>query len=182
VSESSVKSGRAPLTEAQRAMRWRAIYLMASFGIFSVDQMTKAWATARLRFGEEVPVIPGLLRFIYAENNGVAFSQLQGGGATRWLLVAFAVAAVIGVLVYFFRTPRDSDRVLGACALLIAGILGNLTDRVRLGYVVDFILLYVNDYHWPVFNVADMSICAGATLLAIDAFLDRGQKSEVAGQ
>lgn len=178
MSESSVKSNRAPLTEAQRAMRWRALYLMGTFGIFCADQMTKAWASARLRFGEEVTVIPGLLKFIYAENIGIAFGQLQHGGVMRWLLVAFAVAAVTGVLVYFFRTPRDNDFVLGACALLVAGILGNLADRARLGYVIDFILLYVSDFHWPVFNVADMSICTGAALLAIDAFLDKGHRSE----
>ncbi|MGI9104805.1 MAG: signal peptidase II [Pyrinomonadaceae bacterium] len=183
MSDSTVKSGRAAdSTEAQRAMRWRAIYLMAAFGIFTADQMTKAWAIARLRFSEEIVVIPGFLNFTYAENTGIAFGQLQYGGAMRWLLVLFAAIAAVGVLIYFFRAPRDGDRVLGACALLIAGILGNLADRVRLGYVVDFILFYVKDFHWPIFNIADMSICAGALLLAIDAFSDRGQRSEVGGQ
>jgi signal peptidase II len=76
------------------------------------------------------------------------------------------------VLVYFFRTARADDRVLGACALLLAGICGNLTDRVRLGYVVDFILLHAGPYHWPTFNVADASICFGALLLAYDLFFE----------
>jgi signal peptidase II len=68
------------------------------------------------------------------------------------------------------RTPRNDDRVLGACALLLAGILGNLTDRVRLGHVVDFIVLHAGDYHWPTFNIADASICIGALLLMLDLF------------
>jgi signal peptidase II len=73
------------------------------------------------------------------------------------------------------RTPRNDDRVLGACALLLAGILGNLTDRVRLGYVVDFIVLHAGSYHWPTFNVADASITLGAILLALDLiFGNRG--------
>jgi signal peptidase II len=64
--------------------------------------------------------------------------------------------------------------VLASCALLFAGIIGNLTDRLRLGYVIDFILLYVRDFSWPVFNIADASICIGAALLAIDAIFDNG--------
>ncbi len=81
------------------------------------------------------------------------------------------------MLVYFFRTPRTDDRILGACALLLAGIAGNLTDRVRLGYVIDFIVLHAGSYHWPTFNVADAAICSGAVLLAID-LLKEGRRTE----
>jgi len=72
------------------------------------------------------------------------------------------------VLVYFLRTERNDDRILGACALLLAGITGNLTDRVRLGFVIDFIHVHAGQYHWPTFNVADASISLGALLLAYD--------------
>jgi signal peptidase II len=89
-----------------------------------------------------------------------------------------AVMAACAVLFYFFRTARSDDRVLGACALLLAGIVGNLTDRLRLGYVIDFILVHLGSYRWPNFNVADASICAGALLLAFDMiFNSRYQKS-----
>ena len=87
-----------------------------------------------------------------------------------------AAAATVAVLYYFFRTPRNEDRVLGSCALLLAGILGNLTDRIRLGYVVDFIVLHAGSYHWPTFNVADASITVGAALMALD--LLRGHRKE----
>jgi signal peptidase II len=151
---------------------WRAAYLFAAFGIYMVDQASKAWAVRALRFGEKKTLISGLLAFEYAENPGIAFGQLQEGGSFgRWMLVGLAVAAAIAVLFYFFRSPRTDDRVLGACALLLAGILGNLTDRARLGYVIDFILLHAgSSFHWPTFNVADASICAGALLLAVDLF------------
>jgi signal peptidase II len=140
--------------------------------LYMADQASKAWAVKALRFGEDRVVIRGFLQFAYTENPGIAFGQLQEGGSFgRWFFVALASAASVAVFYYFIRTPRNDDRVLGACALLLAGILGNLTDRVRLGYVVDFIVMHAGDYHWPTFNIADASICIGALLLMLDLFL-----------
>jgi signal peptidase II len=162
---------------------WRAAYLVASFGIYMTDQASKAWALRALRFGQTKVLVNGLLAFEYAENRGIAFGQLQEGGSFgRWFFVVLAALAAIAVLYYFWRTPRSDDRVLGACALLLAGILGNLTDRVRLGYVIDFILLHVGQYHWPTFNVADASICAGALLLVLDLFFEGRRKTVVSNQ
>lgn len=148
---------------------WRAGYLLAALGIYLADQASKAWAVKALRFGEERVIIPGFLQFIYTENPGIAFGQLQEGGSFgRWFFVVLAALAAVAVLYYFMRTPRNDDRVLGACALLLAGILGNLTDRARLGYVIDFIVVHAGSYHWPTFNIADASITIGALLLAYD--------------
>jgi signal peptidase II len=156
---------------------WRAAYLLSAFGVYMMDQVTKAWAVRALRFGQRKTIIGGLLDLEYAENPGIAFGQLQEGGAFgRWFFVVLAAAATIAVLYYFFRTTRNDDRVLGACALLLAGIVGNLTDRARLGYVIDFISLHAGSYHWPTFNVADASICAGALLLAADLFFFEGRR------
>ncbi len=155
-------------TSFKSQMTWRVGYLIASLGVYLMDQASKAWAVRRLRF-EDRTIIRGALDFVYAENRGIAFGQLQEGGAFgRWFFVVLATAAAIAVLFYFFRTPRNDDRILGACALLLAGIIGNLTDRVRLGFVIDFILLHAGQYHWPTFNVADASISFGAMLLAYD--------------
>jgi signal peptidase II len=155
------------------SLRWRAAYLLAAFGVYLVDQTSKAWAVRRLRLGQDVTLVPRFLDLAYAENPGIAFGQLQEGGAAgRWLLVALACAAAVAVLTYLFRTPRTDDRVLGACALLLAGIAGNLTDRARLGHVVDFILLHADSHYWPTFNVADAAICLGAVLLALDLLLE----------
>lgn len=151
---------------------WRAGYLLAAFGIYMVDQVTKAWAVKALRYGANVTVISGFLDFVYTENRGIAFGQLQDGGSFgRWFFVILALAAAIAVLYYLLRTVRSDDRILGACALLLAGITGNLTDRVRFGYVIDFISAHAGSYHWPVFNVADASICVGAFLLAFDLII-----------
>jgi signal peptidase II len=159
-------------------MAWRVAYLVAALGIYLADQASKAWAVKALRNNESVTLVNGFLDLVYAENRGIAFGQLQEGGSFgRWLLVGLAIAAGISVLVYFFRTKRTDDAMLGACALLLAGIVGNLTDRARLGHVIDFILLHYKSFHWPVFNVADMSICAGAFLLVYDMFR-KGRKEK----
>ena len=161
---------------------WRGAYLLASFGLYMVDQSTKAWAVRALRFGHDRTIVNGFLDLVYAENSGIAFGQLQeGGNFARWFFVVLAIAAALAVFYYFVRTPRNDDRVLGACALLLAGILGNLTDRARLGYVIDFIAMHAGSYHWPTFNVADASISIGALLLAYDLVF-AGRKKEISCQ
>jgi signal peptidase II len=161
-------------SSARTRVAWRAGYLLASFGIYMVDQTTKAWAVRTLRFQGDHTVIQGFFDFVYTENRGIAFGQLQEGGAFgRWFFVGLAIVAAAAVFYYFVRTPRNDDRVLGACALLLAGIAGNLTDRARLGYVIDFVVLHAHSYHWPTFNVADASITLGALLLAYDLVFDK---------
>lgn len=159
---------------------WKLAYLAAAGAGFIIDQMTKAWAVRVLRFGEDKTVISNFLNFAYAENPGVAFSFFDSHGDTgRWGLSAVAIIAAILVLYYFWRVPRSDDRVLGGLALLLAGIVGNVTDRVRLGFVVDFIDVQFGNWHYPTFNVADMAICLGAGLLILDIiFSKRKQKTE----
>ena len=165
-----------------RGTGWRAAYLFAALVLFLADQASKAWAVRRLRTGEVVRAFDGVLHFAYAENPGIAFGRLQGAGEFgRWLLAALAGLAIVGLLLYLFRTKRTDDRVLGAIALLLAGVAGNLCDRIRLGHVIDFIEVYIGSYQWPTFNVADAAICTGAALLAIDLLLE-GRKSGVRSQ
>ena len=164
----------------KRDFIWKFAYLAIAGGVFLIDQATKAWAVKRLRFGGDMPVIDGLLNFAYAENTGVAFSMLDDGGSTgRWGLSLVAMIAGTLVIYFFWRTPRSDDRILGALALLLAGIVGNVTDRIRLGFVVDFIDVQFGSWHYPTFNVADMAIVIGAGLLIIDMFMSkRNQKTE----
>ncbi len=151
---------------------WKLGYLAITGGVFLIDQTTKAWAVRRLRFDGDIEVIPGFLNFAYATNTGVAFSMLNDhGDAGRWGLSAVAMIAGTLVLYFFWKTPRSDDRILGALALLLAGIIGNVTDRVRLGFVVDFIDVQFGSWHYPTFNVADMAIVAGAGLLILDMIL-----------
>ncbi|HET6890949.1 MAG TPA: signal peptidase II [Pyrinomonadaceae bacterium] len=176
-----MKRTEAPENASTR-IGWRAGYLLAAFGIYLADQASKAWAVRSLRFGESKTIVNGFLDFVYVENPGIAFGQLQEGGSFgRWLFVILAAAAALAVFYYFLRTNRNDDRILGACALLLAGITGNLTDRARLGFVVDFISAHAGSYYWPTFNIADASICIGALLLAYDLVFEsrRHQKAPV---
>lgn len=158
---------------------WKLGYLAITGGVFMVDQMTKAWAVRRLRFGDDIPVISGFLNFAYAQNTGVAFSMLDDhGDAGRWGLSAVALLAGILVLYFFWRTPRSDDRILGSLALLLAGIAGNVVDRLRLGFVVDFIDVQFGSWHYPTFNVADMAIVIGAGLLILDMFMTKKKPTE----
>ena len=164
----------------KRDFFWKLAYLAIAGGVFLIDQTTKAWAVRRLRLGNDLNVIPGFLNFAYAENPGVAFSMLDDHGATgRWGLSVVALIAATLVIYFFWRTPRSDDRIMGALALLLAGIIGNVVDRLRLGFVVDFIDVQFGAWHYPTFNIADMAIVAGAGLLIIDMFLSkRKQQAE----
>lgn len=157
---------------------WKLAYLGIAGGVYMVDQVTKAWAASTLRLGGDRTLIEGLLNLAYATNTGVAFSMFDDGGNTgRWGLSAVAFIAGVLVLYFFWRTPRTDDRVLGALALLLAGIAGNVTDRLRFGYVIDFVDVQFGSWHYPTFNVADMAICVGAALLIIDMFLAKRKET-----
>lgn len=165
-----------------RSILWKVAYLGVTGGVFMIDQTTKAWAARVLRFGGDRSVIGGLLNFAYTQNTGVAFSMLDDHGTTgRWGLSVVAMVAAVLVLYFFWRTPRTDDRILGALALLLAGIVGNVTDRLRLGFVIDFIDVQFGSWHYPTFNVADMAIVIGAILLMLDMILSKRNEKQEAG-
>ena len=168
----------------KRDFLWKLAYLAIAGAVFMIDQMTKAWAARSLRFGGEWSVIRNFFNLSYAQNTGVAFSMFdQQGDPGRWGLSVVAVVAGVLVLYFFWRTPRSDDRILGSLALLLAGIVGNVVDRLRLGFVIDFIDVQFGSWHYPTFNIADAAICIGAGLLIIDVFLSkRKQKSDVRNQ
>lgn len=164
---------------SKRDLIWKLAYLAIAGGVFMIDQSIKAWAVRRLHPGQDISVIPGFLNLTYAQNTGVAFSMLDDHGDTgRWGLSIVAMAAAVLVVYFFWRTPRTDDRILGSLTLLLAGIAGNVVDRLRLGFVVDFIDVQFGQWHYPTFNVADMAICVGAGLLILDMFLSKRKQAE----
>jgi signal peptidase II len=163
----------------RKDLLWKLAYLAVAGGVFLIDQTTKAWASKTLRFEGDRSVISGFLNLIYAQNTGVAFSMFDDhGDAGRWGLSIVAFVAAALVLYFFWRTPRTDDRMMGALALLLAGIVGNVTDRMRLGFVVDFIDVQFGSWHYPTFNVADSVICVGAGLLILDMFLNKRKATD----
>lgn len=164
----------------QKDFFWKLAYLAIAGGVFLIDQTTKAWAIRRLRPGQEISLIPGFLNLSYAQNTGIAFSMLDDhGDAGRWGLSIVGIVAATLVIYFFWRTPRTDDRILGALVLLLGGIAGNVTDRIRLGFVVDFIDVQFGSWHYPTFNVADMAIVCGAGLIMLDLILAKRQQNRI---
>ena len=149
-----------------------AIWLLLSVVIIALDLWTKAIALANLQLHEPVPVIDGFLNWTLTRNYGAAFSFLSdAGGWQRWFFSALAVGISALLAVWLTRLPRNDWRQALPFALIIGGALGNLVDRLRFGYVVDFIDAYWKTHHWPAFNIADSAIVGGAIGLALFTIL-----------
>ncbi len=145
------------------------IWLLLSLGIIALDQLSKAWVVRHLSFHAARPVLP-VLDLTLAFNTGAAFSFLADqSGWQRWLLTALALAVAVLIIGYLGRLEaRRQGLLCAALALILGGALGNLIDRLRLGYVVDFISAHWHGHYFPAFNLADSSITIGAALLLID--------------
>lgn len=142
------------------------IWLWLSLILIVIDQATKAYATANLNYGESVTFIAGFWDWTLAHNYGAAFSLLADhSGWQRWFFTIVAIG-VSGFIIYLLtRTAKRDWKNALPFALVIAGALGNVIDRIRLGYVVDFVDWYIGKHHWPVFNVADSCIVVAVILL-----------------
>ncbi|HEX7173256.1 MAG TPA: signal peptidase II [Candidatus Limnocylindria bacterium] len=146
------------------SVRPAAILAITAVGIYVADQVTKALVVASLDVGQRVDVIGDVVQLWHLRNTGAAFSLLPGA---TWLFIPITIIA-LGMVAYFHRQFRDRGPwihvILGA---VLGGALGNLTDRIRLGYVVDFVSVGVGDLRWPAFNVADPSVVIGIGLLVV---------------
>jgi signal peptidase II len=146
---------------------WRWYWL--ALAVVVLDVATKVWAVGEFMYGPSVQIVPGFLQFTYAENYGAAFSFLSdAGGWQRWFFGVIAMAFSIVVIIWLWRLPALKRWEPCALALILGGALGNLWDRILLGYVRDFISVYYGSWHFPVFNVADMGISIGAAMLVIE--------------
>lgn len=145
---------------------WHWFFL--SVLIVIADQFTKNLAETHLSMVQSYPVLP-MFDFILVYNTGSAFGFLsQAGEWHRWFFAGFSVLMGIFFTVWLFRLPAKAYLQLTAISLILGGTVGNLYDRLFYGYVVDFILIFYKNFHWPVFNLADSAICVGACLLFID--------------
>jgi len=146
----------------------KALIFCVSVLVVVCDQLTKYWALAFLTPYDAKPVF-SMLSWTLAFNSGSAFSFLADSGRWHaWFFTGFSSLISLVLLVWIVRL--NTARLYGqafALALILGGAIGNLIDRVRIGYVVDFIDIFYKSHHWPVFNLADSAICVGAVLLAI---------------
>ncbi len=153
--------------------RWYALAAV----IILLDQISKQWVSAALTYGEPV-VFTSFFNFTLLHNPGAAFSFLStAGGWQRWFFAVLAAAISIVLVVWLTRVAHRRYEAL-ALALILGGALGNLYDRVLLGYVVDFIVVHYQDNYWPAFNIADSAITGGAALLIIDMLFVKDKEGQ----
>jgi len=166
VNNNGINNAEAGELRMKNSLRW----LLLSFALIVIDQISKLWAEATLSDGSTFDILP-VLDFELAYNPGAAFSFLANAGG--WRRVFFSAIA-IGVSVYLThaisKAKVSEKQLVIAYAFIISGAIGNLIDRIRIDKVVDFIHVFYQSWHFPYFNVADMAISVGAILLIMEAF------------
>lgn len=151
--------------------RGRLVWLWLTLAAIALDQWSKQAIERHLPMEGIHRILP-VFELTRLHNTGAAFSFLAGAsGWQRWLFTVLACAVSLALLLWLARLERRANLLAAAIALIIAGALGNVIDRMRFGYVVDFIQVHWQQHYFPAFNVADSSITIGAALLLIDAFL-----------
>jgi signal peptidase II len=158
---------------APRRLHW--LLLISALVVFA-DRLTKTWVALRIPLGGAIPVIPRILRITHWTNEGAAFSLFADSASphtVRWALIGFSTLAALVVLFLLVRLGDRFTLTTVALALVFAGALGNIHDRIAYGSVVDFIEVHIFSYHWPDFNIADSSIVTGVCLLLLDSLLPK---------
>jgi signal peptidase II len=156
----------------------RGLVFAISALVVLIDRITKHIVAVQLPNGQAHTVIPGVFRISDVHNTGAAFSMFAENASpvtVRNILIAFSVIAVIILFGMLWRVGRYLSVTSVALALILGGAFGNLYDRVRYHYVIDFLEVHIVRYHWPDFNVADSCIVIGACLLLIEIFRPQPQ-------
>lgn len=156
------------------------IWLPLSVVMIAFDQLSKLWIVHHFQPYERLHLLP-VLDITLWFNEGAAFSFLsEASGWQRWLFTALAILVGAGIIAWMKRLKGRTQGLLScALALILAGALGNVTDRLRIGHVIDFILVHWKDSYFPAFNVADSAITVGAVFLLFDAWRESRSAKKV---
>ncbi len=148
----------------------RALYVLLTLVILTLDQAAKSIVISRMTLYSSIPVIRGLFHLTLVTNRGALFGLFHdmADPYRAALFTTVPVLAIALIVIFQCRTTTADTVAHSGLALILGGALGNLLDRLRLGYVIDYLDLFVGDHHWPAFNVADASICVGVGLLVLD--------------
>jgi len=164
----------APAHPATHEIGWTALFkpslLLAVLVIVILDQATKAMIAASIPMYESVTIIPGLLDFTHVRNTGAAFGLLNATDLPMksFVMILMAIVAIVAIGAYGATLRADENIARAGLSLVLGGALGNLIDRARLGYVLDFVDVYSGNWHFWAFNVADAAISVGAVLVIFD--------------
>jgi len=161
------------VTEYNNKHIWKEVFIfwiIAGIVLF-LDQFTKYIIISSIGYGQQIVVIPGFFNIVHATNTGGAFGILANAGKWKHLFFqVVSVAAIIGLFYFYISSKNRTKLFLIGSALIAGGAMGNLTDRIRLRAVTDFLDFHIGVYHWPAFNIADSAITIGALLLMIHFF------------
>ena len=153
-------------------MPWLKWFALAATVVL-LDQLTKLWIVGQFSLGES-RYVSGIFNLVRAHNEGAAFSFLSdAGGWQRWAFSLLAAVISVVIALWIARLPVQRKLEGLALALILGGALGNLYDRLTLGYVVDFLDFHWSASHFPAFNIADSGISVGAVLLILDGFINK---------
>ncbi len=149
---------------------YRTAYFLVSLSVLVLDQWSKGLITRSFEVHQSASVITNLFDLTYVRNSGAAFGLFASVDSSIKAIVLNSVAVLVFLVVsaYALRSSHRSIRLQLGFALILGGAVGNLLDRVRFGYVVDFLDISISGHHWPAFNVADSAICLGVGLLFLD--------------
>ncbi|MGP8153426.1 MAG: signal peptidase II [Smithella sp.] len=155
------------------------IFILGTAFVIALDQITKAAIMAKFFIHESYAVINGFFNLVYVMNPGAAFGFLANSSAIfRYVFFIGITAVVILLIIYYIAKSKSQNMpTVISLTLIFAGAVGNLIDRVRFGAVVDFLDFYVRTWHWPAFNVADLSISLGAVLMIWGMITQRKEKT-----
>lgn len=154
-------------------------WLWLSFIAIILDQWTKLAVSGAMQYQESIEVMP-FFNLTYVHNTGAAFSLLSdAGGWQRWLFAGLAFVISIVISVWIAKLKKQEVLLAVSLSLVLGGAIGNLIDRVAYGYVIDFLDVYYQDWHWPAFNIADSAICVGVFLMILESFgIGRPEEAE----
>lgn len=156
-----------------RDLRLRVWHLAAALAVVAADRVSKGLVQEHIAPYRSIPIVPGLFDLTYVENPGGVFGIFKGldEGLRAILFTAVPAVAIALIAIYSRSVPAAHRLTQYSLALILGGAIGNLSDRLWLGYVVDFLDFYWRSHHWPAFNVADSAICVGVGLLMLEAAL-----------
>jgi len=153
------------MLQSADGLKKAAIVAIVAFLVVIADVITKKIIVSKVVLYEHINVLP-FLNIVHIENKGAAFGILSSLGNQYFIIVA--VIAIIFILIYLLRAPLGLETY--ALSLVLGGAAGNFIDRVTIGKVIDFIDVFVNDWHWPAFNIADSALTVGICLFIIASF------------
>jgi signal peptidase II len=147
-------------------------FALGTAAAFAADQFTKRQIVRNFELHESAPIVRGRVMLNYVQNRGAAFGFFEDFSRVFFLLIS--LVAVAFILYFFWKVRPDQKIVAVALSLIFGGALGNLYDRVSLGYVIDFVEVTIRGrLQWPTFNVADVAICVGVAILMIELLVQQ---------